>query len=244
MYDVRNYNFKNILKEYRKSRNFTLEELGNKIGKTKATISKYENGEIIPDILTILEICNILDINISQLFPVDKVSTDYSISNPFNVNKLYLYYYTENVLITSIIEIFDENNKISVKLFNGVKNTLYYAQNTSYFYEGLLETDKTIGYLNLSNSSAPNIPLEKLQISFNIPWTNIFEITNCFILGLSPNAVPIVKKGIISIYPINDFQPFYNDLKITKFELDKLQYNNGWILENKNYNHFFFDKTS
>ena len=234
MYDIKNYNFKNILKEYRKSRNFTLEELGNKIGKTKATISKYENGEIIPDILTILEICNILDINISQLFPEDNISKDYSVSNPFNVNKLYLYYYTENVLITSIIEIFEENNKILVKLFNGVKNTLCYAQNTSYFYEGFLETDKTIGYLNLSNNSSTNIPLEKLQISFNIP--------NCFILGLSPNAVPIVKKGIISIYPITDFQPFYNDLKITKFEIDKLQHNNGWILENKNYNHFFFDK--
>ena len=48
----------NNLKNYRKSRNFTLDELGKIIHKSRATVSKYEKCEIIPDILTLLEICN------------------------------------------------------------------------------------------------------------------------------------------------------------------------------------------
>lgn len=242
MYNLDINKFGLNLKQYRISRNLTLEALGEKIHKTKATISKYEKGEIIPDILTILEICNTLNISISQLIPQNN-NTQKSLSkNPFKTDLVYMYYYTEDRLITSIIEIIEDNNNLKVKYFNGIKDIKKYADDLSYNYEGILQCDKTVGYINLINKDSENIQLERIQISFNIPWSKKFDITNFYILALSPNSVPIVKKGILSIFPINNFDNFKNDLIISNDELNKIQHNNGWILENKNYDHFFYDK--
>ena len=221
MYILNSYIFADNLKKYRVSRNLTLEALGKLVNKTKATISKYENGEIIPDIITALELCNALGISLSQLLPMERSLHDKSNGNPFNSDIVYMYYYTENKLISSVLEIFEEDNEIKVKYYNGIKDMLKYTTDVSYVYEGYLECDKTVGYINLINSSSKNTQLEKIQISFNIPWTKNFEITNFFILALSPNSIPIIKKGIISIYPIKNAHNFDDDLKISKEDLIK-----------------------
>ena len=242
MYNLKEINFGTLLKEYRKSRNLTLEELGKKIGKTKATISKYEKTEIIPDTITLLEICNALNISLSQLFPIDNRinSNNNALSNPFKTNKLYLYYYTGSILIKSILEINTETNELSVRFYNGIKNYETYAESSSYYYEGILEYDKTIGYINLSNPISQNVLFEKIQISFPISWSREFVMTNFFIIALTPNSIPVIKKGIISSKIIEDFSKFQDNLKISQIELNNIQKNNAWILEKPNYDHFYF----
>ena len=241
MYDLKNNSFAANIKFYRKSRNITMKQLGEIIGKTKATVSKYENGEITPDIITILEICNALNISISQLFPTPKTKRNNSY-NPFSTNIIYMYYYTGNLLVTSVIELIEETDEIKVKYYNGVKDIEKYAENHSYSYEGVLTCDKYIGYIDVSNNSTNSTLFEKLQISFLIPWSSNFEMTNFFIMGLTPNANPIVKKGILSTHPITNFENFNEDLKITEDEIKEIKKNNNWILNNKNYNHFYYDK--
>lgn len=240
MYIINNLNIGRQIQYYRKTRGYTLEQLGLQISKTKATISKYEKNEIIPDIITIIEICNVLDINISELIPVDIKNTSINNFNPFSCNKLYLYYYTDNMLITSVLDIFMEKHSLNVKLYNGIKNIQNYATEYSYYYEGFLETDRTIAYITLKNVISQNIILEKLQISINIPWSNNFQICNCFISALTPNSLPVVKKGIISKNEITNFENYADDLKPTKIEIEKIYRNNSWILESSNYDHFFF----
>ena len=243
MYNINN-NFGNLITEFRKSRGLTLDQLGNSIGKTKTTVSKYEKLEIIPDVITILEICNTLNISLSQLFPDQNKLKTKSSKNPFLANKLYLYYYTEDIPITSIIEIKDDYNKCFVTLYNGIKSIKNYASNSSYYYEGTMECDKTIGYMNLSNIESTETQLEKLQLSFNIPWSRNLEITTFFLLGITPNSIPILKKGIISITPIQDISIYNDELLLSNNELQKLKKNNAWILENKNYSNFFFKRKS
>ena len=242
MYNIENNNFSMNLKFYRKSRNITLNELGDRIGKTKATVYKYEKGEIIPDILTVLEICNALNISISQLFPIDEMIENKNVDNPFFTNIVYMYYYTGNLLITSVLELTEENEPIKVKYYNGVKDIKKYAEDNSYEYEGILTCDKSIGYIELYNPATQRTVLEKIQISFLIPWSTKFEMTNFFIMGLTPNKNPIVKKGILSIHPITDFENFKDDLRITDDEIKEIKNSNNWILGNQNYNHFYYDK--
>lgn len=67
MYDIDMNNLGQRLREYRKAKNITIEELGNLIGKSKATVNRYETGEILMDILTVLEICNALNIDLNDL---------------------------------------------------------------------------------------------------------------------------------------------------------------------------------
>lgn len=241
MYELNNKLIAENIKFYRKTRNITMKQLGEIIGKTKATVSKYENGEITPDIITILEICNALNISISQLFPTEEI-LQVNANNPFSSNIIYMYYFTGDLLITSIIELIENNNEIKVKCYNGVKDIKKYAENNSYSYEGVLTCDKTVGYIDLLNTSTRGDLFEKVQIVFSIPWSTKFEITNFFIMGLTPNANPIVKKGILSTHPITNFENFNDDLKITEEEVKEIKRNNNWILSNKNYNHFYYDK--
>lgn len=241
MYELNKDIFAANIKFYRKSRNIMMKQLGEIIGKTKATVAKYENGEIIPDILTVLEICNALDISISQLIPTNKVIYN-NCYNPFLTDNIYMYYYTGNLLITSVMEIMEENNEIKVKYYNGVKEIEKYAENSAYSYEGKLICDKSIGYIELFNTTTNNTVFEKIQISFFITWATKFEMTKFFIMGLTPNANPVIKKGILSTKPITNFKNFQDDLTITDEEIKNIKKSNNWVLDNKNYNHFYYDK--
>lgn len=58
-----------ILRKVRKLRGLTIQQLADKIQKSKSTLSKYERGEISIDILTIKEISRVLNISIDELLP-------------------------------------------------------------------------------------------------------------------------------------------------------------------------------
>ena len=55
------------IRSFRKNRKLTLEELSQKIHKSRSTISKYENGEIAVDIETLYEIADALSVHVEQL---------------------------------------------------------------------------------------------------------------------------------------------------------------------------------
>ncbi|HZK60682.1 MAG TPA: helix-turn-helix transcriptional regulator [Anaerovoracaceae bacterium] len=55
------------IKKCRKSRGFTIEQFSKIINKSKATLSKYENGKITIDIETLLDIADALEIEFVNL---------------------------------------------------------------------------------------------------------------------------------------------------------------------------------
>lgn len=55
------------IRKYRKAGKMTLQDLADAIHKSRATICKYENGEIAVDIETLYEISQVLQVSISQL---------------------------------------------------------------------------------------------------------------------------------------------------------------------------------
>lgn len=59
------------LKELRKSKNMTMEELANKVGVQKSSISLYENGKINPSLEVIKNIANIFNVSINYLLDDD-----------------------------------------------------------------------------------------------------------------------------------------------------------------------------
>lgn len=212
---------------------------GQAINKSKATISKYENNEIVPDSITLLELCNTLNISLNELLPSkDENANSSSISlNPFGSNKLYLYYYTDKKLMTSIIDIYYENNSLKCKFFNGIKHIATY-KDCAYYYEGLLEANKTTAYFNFTSKTDM---LEKVQLIINVPWSSEVNICKGLILGLTPNALPIVKKVIISTIELKDISKYDESLIFSKEDAKKIYYDGALIIENKNYDEFFFD---
>lgn len=242
IYKIEDINIGKKLQYYRKLTNKTLLEVGNYIHKSKSTVSKYENNQIIPDAITLLELCNCLNIPITDFFPVikGKNHNSKSLFNPFETDKLFMYYYTNNKLMTSIIDIFISDTQYNCKFYNGIKNTATY-QHCAYYYEGIFEASRTTAYFTLHNSSHKNNMLEKVQIVINIPWSDNIKVCKGLILGLTPNSLPIVKKIIISYSEIKDIHKYDDSLIFSKEDVKKIYYDGAFILENKNYDEFFFD---
>lgn len=148
MYDIDIKLIGEKLRNYRKINNMTLEELGTKIGKTKATIGKYETGEIIIDIVTLLEICNIFNIDFNDICNLNTV-IEKSI-NPFDKQTMYLYYISRNGILISQIDFEQRSHYISVTMKNGltVKNIKPYLQE----YVGIMESNLETAFICLTNA--------------------------------------------------------------------------------------------
>lgn len=54
------------IRNFRKRKNLTLEEFGQRIYKSKATLSKYESGEIKLDVDTLYQIAGALDVQVNR----------------------------------------------------------------------------------------------------------------------------------------------------------------------------------
>ncbi len=80
----------------RKSLNYSQEELAEKLGVTRQAISRWENGETMPDSPNLLEICNLFDVSADYLLrengelktPEPEISEK---GNPYK-NKLFIIY--------------------------------------------------------------------------------------------------------------------------------------------------------
>lgn len=235
MYNLSIENIGKQLNFYRKKQNMSLEVLGNQISKSKATISKYEKGDILPDIVTLLEICNVLNIDISQI--LEQQPSNIIPQNPFKCNSLFLYYITNKKIIASIIDLCEQTNAIEVTFYNDIKKS---KTDCAYFYKGYLENDSSTIYIHLNNKCANSSRLECVDIISPIPWSNIFTVCKFFLLGLTPNGLPVIKKGIFSRkqLSIEELKEYMCSLTISKLEAKEIMNDNMWILKNKNYYEF------
>ena len=99
----------NFIKQKRKEKNITQNELSEKLNITNRAISKWENGICMPDSSIIPELCKILDITINDLFSGEVVD----INN--NKNQL-----EKNLL--DIVKLKQENDKklLNIEIIMGI----------------------------------------------------------------------------------------------------------------------------
>ncbi len=84
-----------FIKECRKNKNLTQEELGEYLGVSNRSISKYENGKCMPDISLFKPLCDILNISLNELLSGEyldeksyKEKAEINLSNTINyINK-------------------------------------------------------------------------------------------------------------------------------------------------------------
>ena len=97
------------IKKYRKSRGYTIEQFSTMINKSKATLSKYENGTITIDIETLYDIAQALNIDLKcfidyqpPVFHQEQVLTG---NFYFNTPQAYMYYFDGRIhqLVRSLL---------------------------------------------------------------------------------------------------------------------------------------------
>lgn len=65
-----------MIRKYRKAANLTLQQLADAIHKSRATICKYENGDISMDIETLYEISQVLQVSVPQLTDIGRLQEE------------------------------------------------------------------------------------------------------------------------------------------------------------------------
>ena len=218
-----------LIRTYRKSRGLTLEGFAEKIHKSKATMSKYEKGEISMDVNTLFDIADALEMPPERLLEncrrgdAGRTSQSADSGFLFSSRTLYVYFYDGRVnkLRKNVLKINRGQNggRDSATLFFNVKDfdsphsckSLYYGEASCrdlfmYFY-----------FDNQSNAAervwmcAVN-PLEREEYVYGM------------IAGISNNQLlPASVKCVLSDRVITDEQKLMKLTALSKKELKDIR---------------------
>lgn len=79
----------NFIATERKAKNLTQSKLANKLFVSEKTISKWENGNGLPDTSLLIKLCEILEVNLNELLSGERLSDDnYKENAEENLSKL------------------------------------------------------------------------------------------------------------------------------------------------------------
>lgn len=204
------------LKEFRKAKGYSLDNIANALNKTSATVSRYESGEILPDIETLSLICDELRIEEYELFNDDiQLNNIENSKNPFGVKTLYLYYKTYSQITHKFgrgkfkLNIIEKPNCCEVDFVDYKTNKIYMS--------GHIVADGNIAVFILENYK-PNSPrLEVTEIILNIS-----DCMDKFMFGslhcTNAKYVPNVRKCIISKFDFEHDDKMAELLKLSDYE--------------------------
>ena len=225
------------IKKHRKSRGLTIQDLANQIHKSRATVSKYENGEITLDVVTLLDIAATLGISPTQLIEyrkpsiIDSQPATFGLKTFFNTSQLYLYFYDGRYkrLKDGVIEILPgrEGNHqpatltISVVSPSGRDSEIYYLGTVTY-------SDMLIrfSFINQYNALEENLlyifsPLELRESTYGL------------LCGISSSDMrPCAFKCLVTLTPHKDAEALKEQLMLSKQELQMSKKLNMLIVEN------------
>lgn len=198
---------------YRKLRKYTLSDFANRINRSVSTLSKYENGSISIDILTLSEIAGALEVTIEQLLPpshenaptVDNGSRQ--MLNPchfFEQQDIFYMYYcfspnktspNKGIAVSAIEIRRKENEPDEVYLYNECSSPETNYRDCKYVYHGTILYYDFIMYLMLENIFHVGC---HDYICAKVPFTST-SITTGLYTGVSESLRnPAATKVIIS----------------------------------------------
>ena len=188
--------FGNRIKEIRKSKGLSTENLAMMINKSQSIVSRYESGAVLPDAETITILCDALEITENDLFnSSDKISNKDMSMNPFGVKTLYLYYRAYN---KSKDKFFRGKFKLAIREKDNICKVDMMDYKTDKIYlSGHILADSNIAIFLLENYKPVSPRLEVTEI--------ILNISDCMdrlmfgtLTSTNGNYVPSIRKCMIS----------------------------------------------
>lgn len=165
---VKSTEFANTIFQIRQERNLTQKDLGEIIGVSDRTISKWENGTTVPDLCQIRNICKKLEISPSLLIKSEKKFVDGLGNLKRKIGKV-LNYVLHNIFLIGFILIFILLLIYFINNFNSVKiYSLKYDNENIYLNHGYFFQTKSINILTLENISIKKIEYEPIEIKLEL----------------------------------------------------------------------------
>lgn len=212
------------IRNFRKSRHMTLEELSALVCKNKSTLSKYETGEIVLDIETIYEIARALGIHVEQLLycTPDRVSIQGSFPKPAffsGLSQFYSYYYDGrfNRVMRCVFDVLlqSEDDRYKIMMYANFQDYASY-QNCETTYWGYMEHYDAITNVILTNQDSP---MEKAHGQILATYMNSDTKWGLF-TGLSARPMmPVALKMLFSKKRLTEDEALVQLLKVTKEDI-------------------------
>ena len=170
---VKTTKFSDIISTYRAERKLTQKALGDIIGVSDRTISKWENGDTEPDLYHVKKICKTLDIPPSNLFVYKKTLNDRlrKIGNILSIIiKFILKHALKFIIAVAFLYLllFYINNYNSIQIYS-----LKYHSDNIYFNHGYFYKTKVYDILTIEN-----IKVNKLDYTPISYYVELYTSTN------------------------------------------------------------------
>ena len=223
------------IKKYRKSRGYTIEQFSAMINKSKATLSKYENGTITIDIETLYEISKALEIDMKCFIdyqpPVFHTEPVLPKNFYFNQPRAYMYYYDGRVrqLVRSLLCFSPSttSSAIDVMLYLHV-DSFQDPDRCQHLFTGEMKPYDTITHMVLNNQIND---AEKMYICMLNPMQNRAPAIGLISgIGSTPFFAPIALKALISKEPLEENERLLSSVKLDKDDYHLLKYYNMMVV--------------
>ncbi len=113
-------NLSDNLKKIRKDNNLSQEELAEKLGVSRQSVSKWESGSAYPEMDKVLQICKMFDLNIDELLNQNIKEVERNKQSKLNVNKYiddFLSYFSKTINMFSSMRFKDKIKCIFEQIF-------------------------------------------------------------------------------------------------------------------------------
>lgn len=221
---------------YRKKKGYTLEQFSAVINKSKASVSKYENGSISIDALTLLDIANVLDISVTDLVDDYKqpgiTPQAFPQDNYFNHPEIYMYYYDGRIkrIVKALVTLSpagEDRDRIKVRMYLGIKDFAHPSQ-CYHLYTGIMKPYDTITHFMLENQTNKT---EMIYISAMNPFGQDAPAVGV-LSGISSNPfAPVAFKVLMSRNILPEDEALFRSLKLSKDDLKLLKFYNMLLIK-------------
>lgn len=211
MYNISNpddlIKFKKRLLNLRESKKWTQKEFGDKLNKTRSTVAGWESLENkkIPTLDTIIEICNLYDVDPNYLFGVDDIKNinNLTISETIglsvsNIEKLKDKSYTNKIIDYYI------SHEAEAKINTYMKRICMYG-----YLSQALETTYTEDALRKINSAFSKMHAEVFPIDMNVDTYTLY-LDNAFKKAYMQEGIINFIKNTITTNELNNFLYSYD----------------------------------
>ena len=220
---------------YRKTKNLTIETFAGMIHKSKATVSKYENGDISIDIETLFVIAQALEIPVNQLIDYTKEEApaegEGTVNHQLTKSRYYMYFYDgrRNRIARNIIEVQDggqENGVFDANMYAYLENFDNYYQ-CKLLYHGVMRRYDTFVNFNFENQ---NNKVERAFLYAINSFSHSGRMAGLY-CGLSTQPIlPACFKFVLSPEILEEDEELKSELTVSKEDIKVLKKMNMFVV--------------
>ena len=219
------------VRQLRQSRRMTQDELATAIHKSRATLSKYESGDISIDLNTLYDLSDAFGIHPEQLLytPVsEKSQIQREVTPAFfqGLTRFYCYYFDgrNGKLIRSAFDVFSrmDVNQYKIAMYMNFKDLAHYqqAENT---YWGYMEHFDALTLIELTNQ---NNPMEKASMQILASFLDADTKWALWNGVSSRPLMPVATKMLFSKKMLPEDAALIRELKVSKEDIHRMKYYN------------------